>query len=96
MAERPVAQVGRHWPKTAFLAHSDDNNATMRNYFLDAGGALEPTAKVSCPSQRKWSVMTFPKLSTLVVGAPEYMIGTAIPRELCAEFQHGKWVFPSA
>ena len=79
----------------AFLAHSDDNNATfqaMRNYFPDGGGALEPTAKISFSSQRKWSAMTFPELGTLVVGAPERMTGTVIPDELRAEIRRGKRV----
>ena len=79
----------------SFLAHSDDNNATfqaMRNYFSNAGGTLEPTAKIPFSSQRKWSAMTFPELGTLVVGAPERMTGTAIPEELRAEIHRGKRV----
>lgn len=79
----------------AFLAHSDDNNATfqaMRNYFPNAGGTLEPTAKIPFSSQRKWSAMTFPELGTLVVGAPERITGTAIPEDLRAEIQRGKRV----
>ena len=79
----------------AFLAHSDDNNATfqaMRNYFPDGGGALEPTAKIPFSSQRKWSAMTFPELGTLVAGAPERMTGTVIPDELRAEIRQGKRV----
>ena len=79
----------------AFLAHSDDNNATfqaMRNYFPDGGGALEPTAKIPFSSQRKWSAMTFPELGTLVAGAPERMTGTVIPDELRAEIRRGKRV----
>ena len=57
----------------AFLAHSDDNNATfqaMRSYFPNVGSTMEPTAQISFSSQRKWSAMTFPELGTLVVGAP--------------------------
>ena len=79
----------------AFLAHSDDNNATfqaMRNYFPNAGGTLEPTAKIPFSPQRKWSAMTFPEAGTLVVGAPDRMTGAVIPEELCAEIQRGKRV----
>ena len=79
----------------AFLAHSDDNNATfqaMRNYFSDTGSTLEPTAKIPFSSQRKWSAMTFPEVGTLVVGAPERMTGTVIPDELRAEIRQGKRV----
>lgn len=79
----------------AFLAHSDDNNATfqaMRNYFPDGGGALKPTAKIPFSSQRKWSAMTFPEVGTLVVGAPERMTGTVIPDELRDEIRQGKRV----
>ena len=76
----------------AFLAHSDDNNATfqaMRSYFPNVGSTMEPTAQISFSSQRKWSAMTFPELGTLVVGAPERMTG---PDELRAEIQRGKRV----
>lgn len=79
----------------AFLAHSDDNNATfqaMRSYFPNVGSTLEPTAQISFSSQRKWSAMTFPELGTLVVGAPERMTGTVITDELRAEIRQGKRV----
>ncbi len=79
----------------AFLAHSDDNNATfqaMRSYFPDAGSTLEPTARIAFSSQRKWSAMTFPELGTLVVGAPDRMTGTGLPEELRAEIRKGKRV----
>ena len=64
----------------AFLAHSDDNNATfqaMRSYFPNVGSTMEPTAQISFSSQRKWSAMTFPELGTLVVGAPAQAIPPA-------------------
>ena len=79
----------------AFLAHSDDNNATfqaMRSYFSNADSTLGPMAKIPFSSQRKWSAMTFPELGTLVAGAPERMTGTVIPDELRAEIRHGKRV----
>ena len=79
----------------AFLAHSDDSNATfraMRAYFPDDGGDLVPTAKIPFSSQRKWSAMTFPELGTLVVGAPERMTGTEIPETLQNELRQGKRV----
>ena len=79
----------------AFLAHSDDSNATfraMRAYFPDGGGDLVPTAKIPFSSQRKWSAMTFPELGTLVVGAPERMTGTEIPETLQNELRQGKRV----
>ena len=78
----------------AFLAHSDDSNATfraMRAYFPD-GGELAPIAKIPFSSQRKWSAMTFPELGTLVVGAPERMTGTEIPETLQNELRQGKRV----
>lgn len=93
LAEEPPVPLAE-W-MGAFLAHSDDNNATfqsMRNYFSDTGSTLEPTAKIPFSSQRKWSAMTFPELGTLVVGAPERMTGTALPEELRAELQRGKRV----
>ncbi len=93
LAEDASLPLGE-WMGT-FLAHSDDNNATfraMRNYFPDGGVTLEPTSKIPFSSQRKWSAMTFPELGTLVVGAPERMTGTAIPKELRAEIQRGKRV----
>ena len=79
----------------AFLAHSDDSNATfraMRAYFPDGGGELAPIAKIPFSSQRKWSAMTFPELGTLVVGAPERMTGTEIPETLQNELRQGKRV----
>ena len=79
----------------AFLAHSDDNNATfqaMRRYFSHAGSSLEPMAKIPFSSQRKWSAMTFPEVGTLAVGAPDRMTGTDLPEELRAEIQKGKRV----
>ena len=79
----------------AFLAHSDDNNATfraMRAYFPDAGGELGPTARIPLSSQRKWSAATFPEWGTLVVGAPERMTGTAVPAELQEEIRRGRRV----
>ena len=79
----------------AFLAHSDDSNATfraMRAYFPDDGGDLAPAAKIPFSSQRKWSAMTFPKLGALVVGAPERMTGTEIPETLQNELRQGKRV----
>ena len=79
----------------AFLAHSDDNNATfqaMREYFGTEGKGPEPTAKIPFSSRRKWSAVTFPELGALVVGAPDRMTGTQLPEELCAEIQRGKRV----
>ena len=79
----------------AFLAHSDDNNATfqaMRRYFSHAGSSLEPMAKIPFSSQRKWSAMTFPEVGTLAVGAPDRMTGADLPEELRAEIQKGKRV----
>ena len=79
----------------AFLAHSGDNNATfqaMRRYFPHAGSSLEPMAKIPFSSQRKWSVMTFPEVGTLAVGAPDRMTGANLPEELRAEIQKGKRV----
>ena len=68
LAENPLIPPAE-W-MGAFLAHSDDNNATvqaMRSYFPAAGGALEPAAKIPFSSWRKWSAMEFPDLGTLVV-----------------------------
>lgn len=93
LAENPPVPLAE-W-MGAFLAHSDDNNATfqaMRNYFPDTGSALETIAKIPFSSQRKWSAMTFPEMGTLVVGAPERMTGTTIPEELREEIQQGKRV----
>ena len=79
----------------AFLSHSDDSNATfqaMRDYFPGGGGSFEPTAKIPFSSQRKWSAMTFPKLGTLVVGAPERMTGAQLPPDLTEAVRQGRRV----
>ena len=79
----------------AFLAHSDDNNATfqaMRTYFSDSGSQLEPTMKIPFSSQRKWSAMEFKGWGTLVVGAPERMTGTQLPPDMTEAVQRGRRV----
>lgn len=68
----------------SFLRNSDDNNATFQalaGYFTGNGDFM-PVKKVPFSSQRKWSAMTFDKLGTLVLGAPERLTSRPLPPEI--------------
>ena len=83
----------------AFLAHSDDRNATaqaLREAFPAEEIGRAPEAKIPFSSQRKWSAVTFPGLGTIAVGAPERMTGAVLSEELQADLQRGRRVLLAA
>ena len=97
LAEPPHLSFSR-W-MGAFLAHSDDRNATaqaLREAFPAEKIGRAPEAKIPFSSQRKWSAVTFPGLGTIAVGAPERMTGAVLPEELQADLQRGRRVLLAA
>lgn len=78
----------------AYLAASDDNNATFQalqkafenkeseeEYFVEN--------KISFSSKRKWGSISFTGKGTIFVGAPERILGT-LPESLECELEHGR------
>lgn len=88
MAQQPLLDL-----LGAFVAASDDNNATflsLKEYVKPLH--LEPVIdKIPFSSERKWSAVTFESLGTLVVGAPERMT-TEIPEDVKMEMEQGNRV----
>lgn len=61
----------------SFIGASDDNNATFKALEDRFGGesSLKVTAKTPFSSERKWSSVTFDGIGTLILGAPEKLVG---------------------
>jgi len=78
----------------SFLKYSDDNNTTfqaLKDHYVE-NDVYIPMAKIPFSSQRKWSSVTFKDLGTLVVGAPERLIRSKVPKSLRDEIVCGNRV----
>ena len=75
----------------SFLQHTSDNNATHEALCraFRPGGPFTPLASVPFSSARKWSAMTFDGQGTLVLGAPERLLGDALPAALVRQIENG-------
>lgn len=77
----------------AFVAASDDNNATFQSLkeYVPPCHLESVIEKIPFSSERKWSAVTFETLGTLVVGAPERMT-KEVSGEVKSEMEHGNRV----
>lgn len=77
----------------AFVAASDDNNATFQSLkeYVPPCHLESVIEKIPFSSERKWSAVTFETLGTLVVGAPERMT-KEVCGEVKSEMEHGNRV----
>lgn len=77
----------------AFVAASDDNNATFQSLkeYVPLCHLESVIEKIPFSSERKWSAVTFETLGTLVVGAPERMT-KEVSGEVKSEMEHGNRV----
>ncbi len=78
----------------SFLHYTDDNNATFKavqNYYSESA-RYTPTHMIPFSSQRKWSAMTFEGIGTLVLGAPERLMNTALPNKIQQKIESGNRV----
>lgn len=77
----------------AFVAASDDNNATFQSLkeYVPPCHLESVIEKMPFSSERKWSAVTFETLGTLVVGAPERMT-KEVSGEVKSEMEHGNRV----
>ena len=80
---------------TAFVNAMEDNNATfeaLKDYFK--GDLVFPVVdRVSFSSERKWSSITFKKLGSIVIGAPERLTekaGIEVPQDIVQAQKEGK------
>lgn len=87
-AEQPLMDI-----LGAFVAASDDNNATFQSLkeYVPPCHLESVIEKIPFSSERKWSAVTFETLGTLVVGAPERMT-KEISGEVKSEMEHGNRV----
>ena len=68
----------------SFLQYSDDNNATFQalNSYFSKNNSFVPVHKIPFSSERKWSAMTFEKIGTFIIGAPERLADGAVDEML--------------
>lgn len=76
----------------SFLKHTTDNNATFQalNRHFALSDACQPTQNIPFSSDRKWSAMEFFNMGTFVIGAPERLCHTEMPKKIKAHMQAGK------
>ena len=76
-----------------YIAASEDTNATFQAllHVFSKKKTYQEIAKVSFSSVRKWGSISFKDQGTILIGAPERMLGE-IPEELKIEMEQGKRV----
>lgn len=77
-----------------FLANSVDNNATflaLKAHF-QTNNKYKMIKKIAFSSERKWSAISFEKIGTFVIGAPEKMDTAALPKNIQLAIADGKRV----
>lgn len=75
----------------SFLQHTTDNNATNAALCraFEPSGPYVPLGSVPFSSARKWSAMSFDGHGTLVLGAPDRLLGDALPVSLLRQIETG-------